>query len=232
MNWRVSFSGDGGVIECRKADAWGAQLAGYMRGECWHEHDKRRGGVPRDGGDPAWQTLGVEFATAKGNMGANGRGAFHVPDAAHPLFSAPEPTGLAAGDRFGFDPENPDRHPIGHESDVRVSTLMKMALRQRLPRGVIAGLEDPEGITLLAEGRLGDDGRDETYRDYFTHAVLPPAARRSDDSLCDVIHWKRPGGGEVFAAPSIGAGWTLGRCPQWSALLKNVLHHFGVSPSA
>ncbi|HUY92159.1 MAG TPA: N,N-dimethylformamidase beta subunit family domain-containing protein [Pirellulales bacterium] len=32
MYWRVSQSDDGGILECRKADAWGAQLADYMRG--------------------------------------------------------------------------------------------------------------------------------------------------------------------------------------------------------
>jgi hypothetical protein len=58
--------------------------------------------------------------------------------------------------------------------------------------------------------------------------VLPAALRQKDDSLCDVIHWQRPGGGEVFAAPSISAGWTLAACPHWSAILQNALDHFGV----
>ena len=228
MYWRVSFSDDGHVVECRKADAWGAQLFSYMRGECWHAHDKRRGGVPRDCGDPAWATIGVEFAGACGHMGANGEGAFHVTDARHPFFTGPEPTELTNGDRFGFDPDNPKVHPIGHESDVRVSNLMEMTRRMPTLRGLVTDLKDPTGIQLLAEGRLDADGTNGSYRDY-AHRVIPQSSRKPDDSLCDVIHWRRPGGGEVFAAPTIAAGWTLGACPKWTTLMKNVLYHFGVN---
>ena len=45
MYSRVSQSDDGTILECRKADD-GGQMAEYMRGECWHEHDGLRGGVP------------------------------------------------------------------------------------------------------------------------------------------------------------------------------------------
>ena len=227
MYWRTSYSDDGKILECRKADAWGAQLAGYMRGECWHEHDQLRGGVPRDSGDPQWATLGVEFAAAYGSMGVEGSGAFHVTDAAHHFFNTPTATDLANGDRFGFDPARPTRHPIGHESDVRVSSLMAMTRRLPALRGLATDLDDPAGIELLAEGRIDNDGTKGSYRDY-AHRVLPASAREQDDSLCDVIHWRRPAGGEVFAAPSIAAGWTLGACPKWTTVMKNVLHHFGV----
>jgi hypothetical protein len=230
MYWRVTHSDDDAILECRKADAWGAQLADYMRGECWHEHDQRRGGVPRDCGHPEWQTLGVEFAGATA-MTAATRGAFHVSDDTHPFFHVPHETGLKAGDSFAFDREQPSRHAIGHETDVRVSSLMELTRRLAQIAGLATDLADPSGIRLLAVGRIGGDGTLGAYRDY-AHRVLPATARQKDDALCDVIHWQRPGGGEVFAAPSIAAGWALGACPQWSALLKNVLHHFGVSPTA
>ena len=45
-----------------------------------------------------------------------------------------------------------------------------------------------------------------------------------------MIYWERAGGGRVFNASSIAAGWPLAVDPQWSGLLKNVLDHFGVSP--
>lgn len=228
MYWRVTQSDDGGILECRKADAWGAQLADYMRGECYHEHDHRRGGVPRDGGDPEWRTVGVEFA-GNGPIGGPDPGAFTVVAAEHPLFHSPEATGLAAGDRFGFDPAVPTRHPLGHESDVRVSTLMDYTRRLPPLDGLPTELVDPAGLTLLAVGRYGADGRLGTLRDY-AHRILPAAARRETDSLCDVIHWRRPGGGHVFAAPSISAGWTLAVCPRWSAVLRNALAAFGVRP--
>ncbi|HVW37046.1 MAG TPA: hypothetical protein VHB99_07065, partial [Pirellulales bacterium] len=80
---------------------------------------------------------------------------------------------------------------------------------------------------LLAVGRFNSDGTQGAVRDY-AHRVLPAALRQKDDSLCDVIHWQRPGGGEVFAAASIAAGWTLAACPHWSAILQNALDHFGV----
>lgn len=229
MYWRVTHSEDGEILECRKADAWGAQLADYMRGECWHEHDGRRGGVPRDCGHAQWQTLGVEFAGAV-NMSADTTGAFHVTDAAHPFFRGPHDTGLAKGDRFGFDPDRPSRHAIGHETDVRISTLVDFTRRLTPIAGMPTDLVDPSGIRLLAVGRIDEDGAKGYVRDY-AHRVVPAAVRKSEDSLCDVIHWQRPGGGQVFAAPSISAGWALAVCPRWSALLRNVLHHFGVGSS-
>jgi hypothetical protein len=227
MFWRVTQNADGTILECRKPDGWGAQIADYMRGECWHEHDQQRGGELRDCGDPAWQTLGVEF-TGANLMSATTNGAFHVADDSHPFFHLPRETGLKAGDRFAFDSKRPSRHPIGHETDVRVSTLMDFTHRLSALDGMPTDLKDPSGISLLAIGRLGSDGRLGDIRDYTTYRVLPRSLRRPDDSLCDVVHWRRAAGGEVFAAPSIAAGWTLAVCPRWDRLLKNVLDHFGV----
>jgi N,N-dimethylformamidase len=227
MYWRVTHSDDDSILECRKADAWGAQLADYMRGECWHEHDHKRGGVPRDCGDPEWQTLGVEF-TGANSMSATSDGAFHVVDATHPFFHQPHETGLSKGDRFAFDASHPGRQPIGHETDVRVSTLMDFTRRLPPLVGLPTDLKDPNGIHLLAVGRYGSNGQLGAARDY-AHRVLPPNLRKVEDSLCDVIHWTRAEGGQVFAAPSIAAGWTLSACPKWDKLMKNVLDHFGVS---
>ena len=228
MYWRVSQSDDGTILECRKVDAWWAQMAEYMRGECWHEHDGRRGGVPRDCGDPEWRTVGVEFAGAR-SLTPTSDGAFHVTDAAHPFFHTPHNSGLGEGDRFGYDRHNPGRQPLGHESDVRLSTLMDFTRRLPPLAGLPDDLHEPQGIRLLAVGKFGSDGRLGTVRDY-AHRILPDSARKVDDSLCDVIHWQRPGGGQVFAAPSIAAGWTLAVCPRWSTVMKNVLHQFGVPP--
>lgn len=226
MYWRVTHSEDGAILECRKADAWGAQLADYMRGECWHEHDHLRGGVPRDCGDPEWKTLGVEFASAN-EMTLKSDGAFHVIDDAHPFFHMPQEVGVNNGDRFAYDRAHPGRQPIGHECDVRVSTLVELTQRMGPVAQLVASFQDPPGIQLLATGRYASDGRLGAVRDY-AHRVLPAALRKVDDSLCDIIHWRRREGGQVFAAPSIAAGWTLSACPQWSTMMKNVLHHFGV----
>lgn len=227
MFWRVTQNDGGAIIECRKADAWGAQLADYMRGECWHEHDQQRGGALRDCGDPQWQTLGVEFVSAA-PMTPNTSGAFHVVDDSHPFFHVPTETKLKRGDRFGFDPSRPDRQPIGHEGDVRVSASMEVTRRLPPLAGLATDVHDAPGMRLLAVGRVRGKNGSGTLRDY-AQRVLPGTLRRPDDSLCNMIHWQRPGGGEVFAAPSIAAGWTLEVRPQWDQLLKNVLHHFGVT---
>jgi len=43
-----------------------------------------------------------------------------------------------------------------------------------------------------------------------------------------MIYWERPDGGRVFNAGAIGVGWVLSVDPKMSALLRNVLAHFGV----
>ncbi|MBS0210059.1 MAG: LamG domain-containing protein [Planctomycetes bacterium] len=226
MYWRVSYDEAGSVIECRKSDAWGAQLGPASRGECWHEHDQRRGGVPRDDNQPGWRTLGVEFAT-NNLLGVPGAGPFRVVAPDHFLFHTPHELGLKTGEQFGADPNDPLRQPIGHEADIRVSTLMSMSL-QEPPTGAPTDLVDPPGITLLAEGIVTAPMK-LTARDYY-HRIVPPPKRDGAQIACEVIHWQRPGGGQVFAAPSIAAGWTLAVDRRWAGLMKNVLHHFGVEP--
>jgi hypothetical protein len=225
MYWRVSFDSGAEVMECRKVDAWGAQLLPQMRGECWHEHDHLRGGVPRDDGDPAWRTLGTEFAM-NNLLGAAGVGPFRVTGDDHFLFHQPRELSMRAGDEFGADPRNPLRQPIGHESDARVSLVMQLA-QQPPPPGAPTGLQDPAGITLLAEG-IALPGAKLSARDYY-HRITTPHQRNGKQIACEMIYWQRPGGGRVFSAPSIAAGWTLSVDERWSGLLKNVLHHFGVA---
>ena len=69
--WRVSFNDDGTIIECRKGDAPGTQVRGDRRGEMWHSHDGRRGGLLRECGSPAWQLFGLEYC-ALVDMGDGG----------------------------------------------------------------------------------------------------------------------------------------------------------------
>ena len=44
-----------------------------------------------------------------------------------------------------------------------------------------------------------------------------------------MIYWERPQGGRVFHAGAIAAGWVLSVDPKMQALVRNVLHHFGVT---
>ena len=50
--WRVSFNEDASVIECRKGDAPGTQVRADRRGEMWHSHDGRRGGMSASAASP------------------------------------------------------------------------------------------------------------------------------------------------------------------------------------
>jgi hypothetical protein len=43
-----------------------------------------------------------------------------------------------------------------------------------------------------------------------------------------MIWWKRPGGGQVFNAGCIASGWAVHADPRLQALVRNVLHRFGV----
>jgi hypothetical protein len=44
-----------------------------------------------------------------------------------------------------------------------------------------------------------------------------------------MIYWECPDGGRVFNAGAIGSGWALHADPRWAAVVRNVLHHFGVT---
>ena len=76
--WRVSFNDDASVMECRKADAPGTQVRADRRGEMWHSHDGRRGGMSRECGFPAWRLFGLEYFSLDGRGHAGGR-AVHGP---------------------------------------------------------------------------------------------------------------------------------------------------------
>ena len=227
LYWRVSFNEDYSVMECRKADGWGAQVRPAYRGECWHSQDGQRGGVPRDCGIPAWKLLGVEFLSYNA-MAAPGAQSFRVTQADHFLFQQPNRTGLKQGDRFGVDPNNPLCQVLGNESDVRVSTLMQLAV-EPIPPGAPDDLTDPPGISVIAEGSFdwNELGRRGRLFDYY-HRAIPADISRTHDLACEMIYWDRAEGGRVFAAPSIAAAWPLARDKHWSDLLKNVLHNFGV----
>jgi hypothetical protein len=224
--WRVSVDAGSGILECRKTDGWGHQIHPEYRGECWHSQDFRRGSMLRECGYPAWKLLGLEFMTGV-HMDARGIGPYRVVAADHPLFHEPIELGLKTGACFGKNPERALPQPIGHECDVRVSTLAKF-LVQPAPEGGKQPEKDPPGITLLAEG-IADwaNASGSAPWDYFQRQA--PLDKRPLPVAAEMILWKRPAGGSVFHAGSISAGWTLAHDAKWAGLLKNVLHAFGVA---
>lgn len=222
--WRVSFNADASIIECRKGDAPGTQVRADRRGEMWHSHDGRRGGMSRECGFPAWKLFGLEYFSLMG-VGVPGVGPYKVRNPDHFLFREPIALNLKEGDSFCGAGANPLPQPIGHEGDVRVSTLAKF-LVDPPPTGGSQPTEDPAGISLLADG-FADAKKLPFAWDYFQRPV--PFGKGPGLSVAaEMIYWERPGGGKVFHSGSINSGSTLALDDKWSGLMQNVLSHFGV----
>jgi hypothetical protein len=222
--WRVSFDASGSVMECRKVDAPGDQLPPARRGECWHSQDGWRGGMLRECGYPGWKLIGLETLGWNNQSDARQFGPFLVENPGHFLFRSPAAVGLERGAAFGQAPDGGLPRANGHEVDVRLSTLARLAAGP-VPEGARMP-EDPPGIELLATGvvpwRLGG-----AAFDFFFRPIKP-----SNDQGGEVIYWERPEGGRVFNAGSIGAGWGAWVDPKFQRLLQNVLAHFGVPEPA
>lgn len=225
--WRVSFNDDASVIECRKGDAPGTQVRADRRGEMWHSHDGRRGGMSRECGFPAWRLFGLEYCSLMG-VGTPGVGPYKVRSPDHFLFRRPNDLRLDEGDSLAGAPGRALPQPIGHEADVRVSTLAKF-LVEPVPEGAVLPADDPDGITVLADG-FADIEKVPFAWDYFQRP-LPLGKGPRLNVAAEMIYWERPGGGRVFHAGSINAGSTLSLDEKWTGLMHNVLNHFGVAPA-
>lgn len=218
MFWRVSYSEDGSVMECRKFDRDAAAREGSTLGEIWHSHDGRRGGLSCECGYPAWKVVGLEFLGWSSSKVSTFQ-AYEVDTADHFLFQQPEKVGVKPGEFFGKSPDGPVPIALGHEWDVRLSTMAKLTPKP-FPEGVQM-LDEPKGIVTLAHGN--DAERRSRHLDFFMRRAPNP-----EGYLCDMIYWDRPEGGRVFNAGAIGSGWVLSADPKFGTLIKNVLNHFGV----
>jgi hypothetical protein len=215
MLWRVSFNEDASIMECRKLDPAIGGRPGCTVGEIWHSHDGCRGSMLRECGGPAWKLIGLETFGWAG-IGPDNFGLYHVETPDHFLFQRPETVGLRKGDSFGGAPGGGVPRAVGHECDVRLRLLREVTTQ--VPAGAELP-EEPGGIVTLANGVLP------AYAglDYFT-CKLP----LRNAIVAHMIYWERPQGGRVFHAGSLGSGWGLSVDPQFQALFRNVLHHFGV----
>ena len=209
MFWRVSFDETGEVMEVRKfgKGIGGRRLA--QVGELYHSHDFRRGSLMRFCGYPAWKVVGL---TCIGWGGAFKPYRVDNPD--HFLFNRPHQLGLKKGDAFGFI--NEELGAVGHEFDVRLSTLQRATADS-----AIKGLVEPQGITTVASSH--DDRR---VIDYNAEGHKPRIG--DEKTIAEIIYWERPAGGRVFHTGSIATAWGVYHDDSMSKLLKNVLHHFGI----
>ena len=219
MFWRVSFDDDLAVMECRK---FGRNIGGSKHaqiGELWHSQDGRRGSLMRQCGIPAWKVVGLECLGWWGT-GAKDFGSYEAREPDHFLFNRPQKVKLRPGEAFGQAAAGIPA-AIGHETDVRVSTLIKRTLEPIPSGGALP--QEPQGIVTLAHGLRQKQWT--SALDYFARPLTSP-----DRFAAEMIYWERPNGGRVFNAGAIGAGWALASDPKLQTLVSNVLHHFGVRP--
>lgn len=216
--WRVSFDDTLTTMECRKAEQLPTLggMGGAIPGELYHSNDGLLGSLLRESGYPCWRLLGLE-SVGYSNDGRHH--AFTCDEPTHPFF---EGTGFSLGDAFADG-------AVGHEWDVRID------LPQQRTLGLLSDADFPKGIVTLAhcqaaQGNLETPG--DTLWDYGGKALSDEDKAQLTEAInSQMIYWKRPAGGEVFFAGTIGAGWALsksGADPRWGTLLRNVLRHFGV----
>jgi hypothetical protein len=199
-------------------DGAGETVDPSRRGEIWHSDDGRRGGVLRECGFPGWQLTGLEtfgiFNVSGGVPGDAAFGTFQVTTPTHFLFG-----GLRANLNQPFA-----ANTVGHESDVRVSTLE--ALRTTAPYGVPSNATvpiEPPGITTLAKA-AGANVCCFDF-DYFLDDLNAKNVPVNPDA--EMIYWERPDGGRVFNAGAIGNGIALYYGDTiFAGLVRNVLKHF------
>lgn len=218
MLWRVTFSPDEAIIECRKVDAPGEQMMPHERAECWHAHDGQRGGIFRDSASPSYQLIGLDMLGFAAEVSF---GPYVVDAQDHFLFHQPEETGLQAGDTFGQGTGGAMPRANGHEMDIRMSTFAALQV-EPTPAGATMPA-DPPGMIRLANGvtRWSVSGR---AFDYFFRRIKPATPQGAE-----MIYWERPDGGKVFNAGAIASGWAISADPKFQVLMRNVLAHFGVA---
>jgi hypothetical protein len=210
MFWRVSFDESGEVMECRK---FGKSIGGRSRakvGELYHSHDFKRGSLMRFCGYPAWKLVGLTCI----GWGGGSFKPYQIDLPNHFLFNEPHKVDLKKGEAFGFATKA--MGAVGHEYDVRLSTLLRATQNPALK-----GLAEPEGITTLA--------RSHDKRNVLDFNAEAHKARSGDEqTIAEIIYWERPEGGRVFHTGSIATAWGLYHDEHLSSLVQNVLHHYGV----
>ncbi|MBT5241582.1 MAG: LamG domain-containing protein, partial [Rhodospirillaceae bacterium] len=212
MFWRVSFDESGEVMECRKfgKGIGGRNLAKV--GELYHSHDFKRGSLMRFCGYPAWKLVGLEcIGWAGGNFAS-----YQVDQSDHFLFNKPHKIELKKGDLFGF--VNKSIGAVGHEFDVRLSTLLRATKNPMLK-----GLVEPKGIVTIASSQSKRN-----ILDFNAEGHRPRAG--GEQTIAEIIYWERPEGGRVFHTGSIATAWAMYHDESLGKLVRNVLHHFKVTP--
>ncbi len=226
LYWRVTFDDDATVMEQRKTAADGDPLAppAGPYSEQYHSQDWKRGGCLRFQGRSSADLIGLETA---GWAFADGEdfGVYHVADPGHFLFAGEAFGNVREGDTFGHAAQGALPRAIGHEWDLTVSTIRHMTVGPVPAGGALPSIHD--GIEIIARGMRRVPGRMDGYLDWFNRPT-----RSLDGLSAEMIYWERPQGGQVFNAGACAACWVLGTDQRFSALMNNVLRHFGIGRGA
>ena len=214
MYWRVSFGDGMRAMESRKTAGFGE----YSDRMEWHSTDGRMGGPLKSFGMGSSSIVGLEFWAMQRNFDAV---AHYVAEAtSHPFFHAPCRLATAAGATF-------KPHFNGLEFDASVPTIERHSpyTQNRIVPAAVAAVA---GLTILAT-ELFPSTVTVRYEDMAMNVWLvgphhhaPPTALVG----AEIIHWKRPAGGQVFAIGSILAGAHLYDDVRLAALFFNALVSF------
>ena len=139
------------------------------------------------------------------------------PAGALPLQATPQARVEKGETHSGFT--NTKKGAVGHEYDVRLSTLLRATKNPALK-----GLIEPEGIVTIASGNSKRN-----VLDFNAPGHRPRVG--GEQTIAEIIYWERPEGGRVFHTGSIATAWAMYYDESLSNLVRNVLHHFKVKPN-
>jgi hypothetical protein len=200
MFWRVTYSGDGNVMECRKFPNSIANLNTALGlGEIYHEFDQLRGGLMRKSDSAAWQLTGIDCVGWH-----DAPGPWKVRDDEHDVFHVPEAISLENGDDIG----TPDA--VRHEYDAR---LQRIPGAPSIPSGY-----EPHVIADRTISAAGSTGLYVSYDGSLGTA--------SNVVVSEMTEWTREYG-TVFSFGAINTAASLHSDPNMSTLLRNLLHRYG-----
>jgi hypothetical protein len=207
MFWRVSFDSARRIMECRKCPGLvGGQTEDY--GLTYHSHDFWRGGLMREAGFPAWRLTGLDSVGYDGAPAGN----YQVRTPSHAFFQGPEPISVLLNHWFAMG-------AVQHEYDVTLAKIPGASNITPLPGSAPVALLDAPAFSDNPpfEGGL--------CFNYAAAQVTPAAGAVASE----VIDWQRGPGGRVFSAGAIAVADKLKNDAPLAALVRNVMHHFGVA---
>jgi hypothetical protein len=194
---RVTFSQDFTMMEGRK-HPWGTRPSVHPPGERWHSTGgQARGGTLRCVGRPEHELILTGFGLT---MTGAAYGVYMVTDAAHWIYAG---TGVVNGDRYGLTSLN-GAGIVHFEADYTDFFWGTPAGTRVIGRGVdfTGGVQDLDV----------SDCQNRVWSTVFQGG--------------DVAYYDHPGGGGVFAMPSVSAGGALPVSPVAAKMVINALTRF------